>query len=215
MAAPKSGKIDLRGQVAIITGAARGIGRAVALSLAREGADIVASDILSVEETVSMVKQMGRSAIGILCDVTKPEDVQRMVQRTEEEYGKVDILATCAGVCERTIAENVSPEEWDFVLRVNLKGTFLCMQAVYPKMKERVYCKIVAIGSYNVYVNAVAPGPVHTDMTVGWPYQDDMSPLQRLGEPEDIAESVVFLASQASNWITGLTLDVNGGMLMT
>jgi NAD(P)-dependent dehydrogenase (short-subunit alcohol dehydrogenase family) len=130
-----------------------------------------------------------------------------------------------------------------------LKGTFLCCQEVYPKMKGNGYGKIVAIGSiaakvggvisgphyvaskggvqslvkwfaqdgaaYNVYINTVAPGPVRTDMTEGYPYNDKMSPLNRLGEPEDIAEAVLFLSSQASNWITGITLDVNGGMLMT
>jgi 3-oxoacyl-[acyl-carrier protein] reductase len=245
----KSGKINLTNQVAIVTGASGGIGRAVALSLAREGANVVASDLTPVEETLLMIKKNGGNAIGVKCDVTKKEDIQNLVQLAEETFGDVKILVTAAGVCERTGADDISESEWEFVQNVNLKGTFLCCQAVYPKMKANGYGKIVTVGSiagkvggvisgphyvaskggvhsmvkwfaqdgaaHNVYVNAVAPGPVRTKMTLDWPYHDEMSPLNRLGEPEDIAEAVLFLSSQASNWITGITLDVNGGMLMS
>lgn len=247
--AKKSGKIDLTNQVAIVTGASGGIGRAVALTLAREGACIVASDIASVEDTVTTINQTGGKAIGLKCDVTKKEDIQNMVKIAEETFGDVSILVTAAGVCERTSVSEISDAEWDFVQNVNLKGTFLCCQEVYPKMKGNGYGKIVTIGSiaakvggvisgphyvaskggvqalvkwfaqdgaaHNVYINTVAPGPVRTDMTEGFPYHDEMSPMKRLGEPEDIAEAVLFLSSQASNWITGITLDVNGGMLMS
>ncbi|WP_257352285.1 SDR family NAD(P)-dependent oxidoreductase [Pseudalkalibacillus decolorationis] len=245
----KSGKIDLSGQVAIVTGASRGIGKAVAISLAREGAEVIASDILPVDDTIESIRTLGSKAIGVTCDITNQEEVDNMVGLAEKEFGKIDILVTCAGLCERTSSDDISHMEWDKVMDVNLKGTFLCCQAVYPKMKANNYGKIVTIGSiagkvggvisgphyvaskggvhamvkwfakdgatHNVFVNSVAPGPVYTDMTSGFPYSDSMAPLQRLGEPEDIAEAVLFLSSQASNWITGITLDVNGGMLMS
>lgn len=245
----KSGKINLANQVAIVTGASGGIGRATALTLAREGASIVASDLGSVAETVEAIRENGGQAIGVKCDVTKQQDIKEMVNLAEETYGDVNILVTAAGICERTGAADITESEWDFVQNTNLKGTFLCCQAVYPKMKENGFGKIVTIGSiagrvggvisgphyvaskggvhslvkwfaldgapHNVYINAIAPGPIRTNMTEGWPYRDEMSPLKRLGEPEDIAEAVLFLSSQASNWITGITLDVNGGMLMS
>jgi 3-oxoacyl-[acyl-carrier protein] reductase len=247
--AKKSGKIDLTNQVAIVTGASGGIGRAAALTLAREGASIVAGDIASVDDTVSDIYESGGKAIGVTCDVTKKDDIKNMVQLAENTFGDVSILVTAAGVCKRTSVTDISESEWDFIQNVNLKGTFLCCQEVYPRMKRNGYGKIVTIGSiaakvggvisgphyvaskggvqslvkwfaqdgasHNVYINTVAPGPVRTVMTEGFPYYDEMSPLNRLGEPEDIAEAVLFLSSQASNWITGITLDVNGGMLMT
>ncbi|KLT16016.1 hypothetical protein AA980_20960 [Neobacillus vireti] len=241
--------MDLTNQTAIVTGASGGIGRATAIALAREGANVVASDLTSVDETVLLIKENAGNAIGVKCDVTKKEDIQNMVRLAVETFGDISILVTAAGVCERTGSDDISELEWNFVQNVNLKGTFLCCQAVYPKMKENGYGKIVTVGSiagkvggvisgphyvaskggvhamvkwfaqdgapHNVYINAVAPGPVRTNMTEDWPYRDEMSPLKRLGEPEDIAESVLFLSSQASNWITGITLDVNGGMLMS
>ncbi|WP_085992179.1 SDR family NAD(P)-dependent oxidoreductase [Oceanobacillus senegalensis] len=244
----KSGKIDLTSQVAIVTGAEGGIGRSVALTLAREGAKIVATDIRNPENIVTEINDNGGQAIGVICDVTSEKDIKMMVERVKETYGKIDILVTSAGIASKASFYEISDSEWDAIQDVNLKGTYLCLKEVYPIMKEKGKGKIVTLSSiagrmggvlsgphygaakggvlsltkwfandgaiYNVYVNCVAPGPVNTDMTKEWPYSAEKIPLKRLGEPEDIAEAVLFLSSQASNWITGYTLDVSGGLIL-
>lgn len=249
MVAPISSKIDLHGRTALVVGAARGIGQAIAFALAREGADIIASDQMDTRETESSIAATGRKVIGVRCDVSKKQDVTQLVDKALAEFGNIDILASCAGVCHRTALSDLDEGEWDRELAINLKGTFLIVQAVIPHMKARKYGKIVCIGSIagkvggvisgphyvaskggihafikwvakdaasdSVYINGIAPGPVKTTMTDGFPYYDDMAPLGRLGDVEDIAEAALFLASQASNWITGIVLDVNGGMLMS
>ena len=245
MTVPMSGKIDLRGQVALVTGAARGIGRVVALTLAREGADVIVSDVIDTKETVEAIQVLQRRALGINCDVSNKKEVTKMVERGMQEFGKIDILVNCAAVPARQGLADVDEEEWDRVLNINLKGTFFVVQALLPHMKARKYGKIVCIGSLagkisgvhsgphyvaskggvhafikwaakdaaasSVYINGIAPGAVQTAMLDGLSYPDSAFPLQRLGAAEDIAEAALFLASQASNWITGIVLDVNGG----
>jgi len=247
---PVSGPINLAGKIAIVTGSARGIGRAACLALAREGANILACDVLAVDETVAEIRKKKQKAIGLKCDVTKPEDVTQVVDRTMKEFGKVDIMVNNAGVMGKTglPIEKITLQDWDFHLNINLKGPFLFCQAVWPIMTKQGFGKIVCIGSIagkiggvlagpdycaskgglhamvkclakkgaaaGIYVSGIAPGPIRTPMTKDEPYQDEMVPLGRLGEPEDIAEAVVFLSSAASNFITGTILDVNGGMLM-
>lgn len=251
MEAPISGPIDLGGKVAIVTGGSRGIGRATSIALAREGADIVACDVLPTDETVTAVKKQHRKALGLRCDITHKEEVSGVVDRTVGEFGRVDILVNNAGVMAKTGTpiEDISLEDWDYHLSINLKGAFLFCQAVWPIMAKQESGKIVCIGSIagkvggvlagpdycaskggvhtmvkwlakkgtslGIYVNGIAPGPIVTPMTKDEPYKAEMVPLGRLGRPEDIAEVVVFLASSASNFMTGNTLDVNGGMLMT
>lgn len=249
MKAPISGKIDLNGQVAVVTGAARGIGRAVALTLAREGADLIVSDVIDTSETEGAIRGFQRRVLGIKCDISRKIEVEHVVQSGIREFGKIDILASCAGIsggnfAQRGIAD-LSDDEWDHLLNINLKGTFFVMRAILPHMKEKKYGKVVLIGSLagkmggvysgphyvaskggihglvkwayknaadsSVFVNGIAPGPVKTAMLEGLAYPDDALPLKRLGEPEDIAEAALFLVSQASNWITGIVLDVNGG----
>ncbi len=248
MAPPNSGKIDLKGQAALVTGSARGIGRGIALALAREGADLCLSDLIDTRETASAVRSLGRRAIENRCDVSRKDNVISMVDQAIREFGKIDILISCAAICHRTHIKDLSEEEWDNELAVNLKGTFLVVQAVLPHMKERNYGKIICLGSvagkvgglisgphyvaskgaihafikwvakdaaaHSIYVNGIAPGPVETEMTKGFPYSAGMVTLKRLGTTEDIAEAALFLSSQASNWITGMVLDVNGGMTM-
>jgi NAD(P)-dependent dehydrogenase (short-subunit alcohol dehydrogenase family) len=245
-----SGPVDLTGRIAIVTGGARGIGRATCLTLAREGAHVVVCDVLPLAETLAQIQKQKRKAVGLKCDVTDQQQVTQVVDRAVTEFGKIDILVSNAGVMGKTgiPIENISLGDWDLHLNINLKGAFLFCQAVWPIMIKQGWGKIVCIGSIagkiggvlagpdycaskagihamvkslakrgassGIYVNAVAPGPIRTPMTQNEPYKDEMVPLGRLGEPEDIAEAVLFLASAASNFITGTILDVNGGLLM-
>lgn len=258
---PISRKGDLKGLVAIVTGGARGIGRACALALAREGADVAVSDVESPERTVTEIRNLGRKAFGLRTDVSKKSEVGRMVETVLREFGKIDILVNNAGTCQRVTLEEISEEQWDRDINTILKGSFLCTQAVLPHMKKQGKGKIVNIssisgkiggavskktddpalrgsrsgpayaaakgglialtkwiakdvGAYGIYVNSVAPGGVNTLMTKGFAYPVNDLPIARMGEPDDIAEAVVFLSSSASNYITGQTLNVDGGWVM-
>jgi 3-oxoacyl-[acyl-carrier protein] reductase len=252
-----SGRADLRGQVAIITGAARGIGQACALALAAEGADIVAADLGSSSETVAQVGKLGRRARDVPTDVTRRDALSRLVERTIAEFGRIDILVNNAGTLARVGVEDTTDEIWDRDVNTTMRGTFYCIQAVLPHMKSRRAGKIVNISSVSgkiggvvsqaagtsrgrsgpayaaakagvlaltkwvakdvghdgIYVNAITPGGVETEMTRGFDYNVQNIPIARMGRPEDIAQAVVFLASQMSNYITGAVLDVNGGIV--
>jgi 3-oxoacyl-[acyl-carrier protein] reductase len=245
---PISGAINLHGQTAIVTGGARGIGAAIARTLAREGANVVVCDILPTNPIVSELKNKGQSCIGFTCDVTKQEQVDDLIQTTLNHFSTIDILVAGAGIVERTSLLKLKLEEWNRVIEVNLTGMFLTVQAAYRQMEKKGYGKIVCLGSISgkvggiisgphyvaskggihsfiksvakeaapigVYINGIAPGPVKSEMTDGLPYDQETIPLGRLGEPEDIAEATLFLVSQASNFITGQVLNVNGGLLM-
>lgn len=247
MASPKSEKINLEGQVALVTGAANGIGKAVARTLAREGADLVISDLKQTSDTETEIKALGRQVTSISCDVSKKTEVGRLVDQIIKQNERLDIVVHCAGVpgCRMDNFLELPEEEWNRVIDINLKGTFLVLQSVLPHMIAKNYGKIVCLGSlaatigsvnsgpqyiaskggihalikwackmgaeHSVFVNGIAPGPVQTDMIKGLTYPDHLLPLQRLGETEDIAEAALFLVSQASNWMTGIILDVNGG----
>lgn len=254
--------MSLRGRAAVITGGARGIGRACALALAREGADIALADLLPMDETLRAVEALGRQALGIKTDVTKKAEVHRMVEQVIQRFGKIDILVNNAGTCARVPLEELTEEQWDRDVDTIMKGTFLCTQAVYPHMKKNGYGKIINIasisgriggavsragegvegkrgrsgpgyaaakggviaftrwvakdaGCYGIYVNAIAPGGIDTEMTKGYIYPVEALPISRMGRPEDVAEAVVFFASDASNYITGQTLNVDGGWVMS
>lgn len=243
-----SSRIDLTSQTAIVTGGAKGIGASVARTLAREGANVVVSDIISTENVVNEIVSNGGTAISNLCDITNERQVNKLVNQTIERFGKIDILVANAGIVDRENLADLTIDNWKRVIDVNLTGTFITVQAVYKHMRERRYGKIVCIGSvaghvggvisgphyvaskggihsfvkraakeaasYGIYINGIAPGPVNSDMTKGWHYKPEEIPLKRLGEPEDIAEAALFLSSQASNYITGIILDVNGGIYM-
>src|SRR5262245_48187028 len=252
-----SARVDLRGQVAIITGAARGIGQACALALAAEGADIVSADLGPSAETVSRVTALGRRALDLPTDVTRRESVKHLIEVALAEFGRIDILVNNAGTLARVGIEDTTDELWDRDVNTTLRGTFYCIQAVLPHMKERRSGKIVNISSISgkiggvasravgskfgrsgpayaaakagvlaltrwvakdvgregSYVNAIAPGGVETEMTRGYDYGVESIPIPRMGQPEDIAQAVVFLASQMSNYVTGAVLDVNGGIV--
>ncbi|MCX5820526.1 MAG: 3-oxoacyl-ACP reductase FabG [Deltaproteobacteria bacterium] len=253
--------MKLKDKVAILTGGARGIGKACALALAKEGAHVCVTDIIPMEETLNEIKSLGREALGITTDVSKKGDVLAMVAQVIEKFGKIDILVNNAGTCQRVPLEELTEEQWDRDVNTIMKGTFLCTQAVYPHMKKSGSGKIVNIasisgkiggavskkgagvegkrgrsgpayaaakggviaftkwvakdaGCYGIYVNAIAPGGIETDMSKGFVYPIEDLPISRMGKPEDVAQMVVFLASDASNYTTGQTINVDGGWVM-
>jgi 3-oxoacyl-[acyl-carrier protein] reductase len=247
----------LTGQVAIVTGAARGIGQACAWALAAEGADLVTADLGPSEATLVRARELGRRVLDVPTDVSRRDAVHRLVERVLAEFGRIDILVNNAGTLARTGVEDTTDELWDRDVNTILRGTFLCIQTVLPHMKERQSGKIVNISSVSgkiggvasraagsntgrsgpayaaakagvlaltrwvakdvgregIYVNAIAPGGVETEMTRGYDYGVENIPIPRMAQPEDVAQAVVFLASQMSNYITGAVLDVNGGIV--
>jgi 3-oxoacyl-[acyl-carrier protein] reductase len=246
--------LELAGKVALVTGAAQGIGKAVALLLARHGADIAVSDVNleKAEETVREIQAIGRRSMAIRSDVSRLDDVERMVQTILEQMGKIDILVNNAGVARDKLILRMTEEDWDMVLDVNLKGTFHCTKAVVRHMSKQRSGKIVNIASVvgemgnvgqanysaskagvigltktiarefaqrGINVNAIAPGYIETPMTEALPEKakeelKKMIPMERLGLPEDVAQAVLFLVSEASSYITGQVVNVNGGIYM-
>jgi 3-oxoacyl-[acyl-carrier protein] reductase len=245
----------LKDRVAIVTGAAKGIGKAVAFAFVREGAKVALIDVEGerLKNLQEEIRKGGGEALAIPCDVSKASDVQQMVERTREAFGRIDILVNNAGIIRRGTIETVTEEDWDRVIAVNLKGPFLCSKAVAETMKKQGYGKIVNVSSiagklgditsapgygpskagldaltktlarqlapYGILVNGVAPHAIETEMSAEWPPEKrkaivDAIPLKRLGKPEDVAEAVLFLASDSAAFITGEILDVNGGALM-
>ncbi len=270
--------LSLEGQVAIVTGARRGIGRAIALALAQAGADVAVSDIViedgELETTAQEIRKSGRRSLAIKTDVTQKTDVDALVEKSEKELGPIDVLVNNAGIGQlvgesgvsgivgadqpsstvRTGWIPTSEDVWDKVIDTHLKGTNLCCQAVAPRMIERQKGNIINIssvmaftggsfvvayssakaaiimftrglardlGRYKIRVNAIAPGYIKTEMTrLVWNNPDvlklweDRTPLGRLGEPGEIASVALFLASDASSFITGQTIVADGGYLL-
>jgi 3-oxoacyl-[acyl-carrier protein] reductase len=247
--------MKLKNRVAIVTGAARGIGKAVALTLVREGAKVALIDVEKerLEALKEEIEKNGGQVAAIVCDITKSSEVQAMVQQVQVRFGRIDILVNNAGIIRRGTIETVTEEDWDRVIEVNLKGTFNCCKAVVPIMKQQGYGKIVNVSSiagklgditsapgygpskagmdaltktlarqlaqYGINVNGVAPHAIETEMSAQWSDERRKEiiasiPLGRLGKPDDVAEAVLFLASDEASFITGEILDVNGGALM-
>jgi 3-oxoacyl-[acyl-carrier protein] reductase len=250
MKAPISGPIDLEGQVALVTGASQGIGRATCLALSRERARVAAIDIQPGHQTAGVIGSTDREVLELTCDIRERASISKAVHKVVDTWGRLDILVNNAGILGESALrfEEYTDDDWDRILQTNLRGTFLMSQAVWPYMRSQKSGKIICMGSiagriggvlagahycsskggihsfvkwaakrgaqYGIYVNGIAPGPIETPMTVGQPYKDEMVPLGRLGQPEDIAEVIIFLASQASNFITGCIIDANGGIFM-
>jgi len=250
--------MDLKDKVAIITGARRGMGRTHALVLAKAGAKVVVSDISleDCQKVVDEIKSNGGEAIAVKCDVTKKEEVDEMVRKTVEQFGKLDILVNNAGICQFKPFLELTEEEWDRTLNINLKGYFLCAQAAAKEMAKQKSGVIVNIASVamgqvgvgfpalahycaakggivamtetlalelaplNIRVNAIAPGMIDTPM-VESSKQDPKTmeatlvrvPLHRMGKPEEVSNLVLFLVSDASSYITGSTVVIDGGWL--
>jgi 3-oxoacyl-[acyl-carrier protein] reductase len=244
---------ELAGRVAFVTGAARGIGLAVATALNQRGASVAVADVdLPALETAT--QSLGDRALAVEADVSRQVDVRRAIERTVDHFGALDILVNNAGICPLCDFADVTEEEWDRVLAINLKGAFFCCQAVLPHVRRSgprgrvvnissvagqsggvlapihysaskagliVLTKTLAriLAPDRATVNCVAPGTTATDLTDAW--AEDMReqvratiPLGRLGQPEEIAEAVCFLVSDRAAFITGATLDVNGGLFI-
>ncbi len=247
--------MKLKDRVAIVTGAARGIGKAVALTLIREGAKVALVDVERerLEALKEDIEKKGGQAAAFVCDITKSSEVLAMVQQALANFGRIDILVNNAGIIRRGTIETVTEEDWDRVIAVNLKGTFNCSKAVVETMKKQRYGKIINVSSiagkmgditsapgygpskagidaltktlarqlasYGINVNGVAPHAIETEMSAQWSEERRKEiiasiPLGRLGKPEDVAEAVLFLASDQASFITGEILDVNGGAWM-
>ena len=247
---------DLNGKVAIVTGAGGGMGLAIARRLASGGAKVVANDISldSAERTVGDLANAGHKAVAVAGDVSAAGDVRRLVDETLERFGAIHVLVNNAGVLRPTRVVDMEEEEWDLIIRVNLKGTYLCSRAVLPVMQQQGWGRIVNMSSTagrststvggahytaskagvlgftrhlaremardGITVNAVCPGLIDTDMVRSTINQEQMDayaerfPAGRVGEPREVAEVVAFLASERTAYITGASLDINGGALM-
>ena len=247
--------MKFRNRVGIITGAARGIGKVIALTFVREGAKVALVDVdkEKLETLKNEIEKKKGKVMTISCDIANSSDVRKMVGEVHHTLHRIDILVNNAGVIRRGTIETVTEEEWDRVIEVNLKGTFNCCQAVVEIMKSQGHGKIVNIssiagklgditsapgygpskagvdaltktlarqlGRYGINVNAVSPHAIETEMSAQWSEERKKEiitsiPLGRLGKPEDVAEAVLFLASDQASFITGEILDVNGGALM-
>jgi 3-oxoacyl-[acyl-carrier protein] reductase len=247
--------MQLTGRVAIVTGAARGIGAATAVLLAENGAHVAVSDI-DVELASTVVQQItaaGGSAHSFACDVSKPVQVDALVAHVVERWGKLDILVNNAGICPRISVEDMTEEWFDRITNVNMKSVFFLTRAAAEAMKAHGFGRVVNVSStggrvggihnatvysatkagilsmtkslarhyapYNILINAVAPGAVDTRMfesisPEGVANYIETIPLKRLAQPAEIAQSILPLCMPEMTWVTGATLDVNGGVVM-
>jgi 3-oxoacyl-[acyl-carrier protein] reductase len=247
--------MKLAGKVALVTGGGQGIGRVLTLALAQAGADVAVADLdfPAAEAVVAEVQSVGRRAIAVAVDVTARPAVEAMVAATVEALGALHILINNAGIFAIVPVSRISEEEWDRTMAVNLKGVFLCSQAVLPPMRRSGGGRIINMASVSglvgavgfshyaaskagvigftkalarevapmgITVNAIAPGIIdnettrHTFPSSALQAYTAQVPLHRLGSPEDLAGLVIFLASEASAYITGQVYAVDGGYTM-
>jgi 2-deoxy-D-gluconate 3-dehydrogenase len=248
---------SLSGEVAIVTGGKRGIGREIALALAGAGADVaVCTRVVEgggLEAVVEEIKRLGRRSLGIQADTSRKADVDRMVQKVMDQFGHIDILINNAGALIKAGFLEMSEDVWDKHMEVNLKGYYLFSQAVAKRMVERkkgciiniasdlafkavpgmsAYCVSKAgiimltralaqeLGQYGIRVNAIAPGMIRTELSrPNWSdpaflkFMESITPLGRIGELSEVVGAALLLASNASSYISGNTILVNGGGL--
>jgi NAD(P)-dependent dehydrogenase (short-subunit alcohol dehydrogenase family) len=253
----KGGKVvsgQLQGRVALVTGGGSGIGRATALTFAREGAHVVVSDVAveGGEETVGLVKAAGGDASFVAADVSKAADVEQLIRRTVETYGRVDCAHNNAGILRGGPLHKTSEEEWSAVLAVNLTGVWLCMKyeiaqmlrqggggaivntssgaglvgspnAAYTASKFGVVgltkSAAMVYGARGIRINAVCPGWIDTPMVHDGMEDAEalaqriaMEPIGRIGTPDEVAEAVVWLCSDAASFVLGVAMPVDGGL---
>ncbi len=246
--------MTLTGKTAVVTGSAQGIGQAIAITLAQEGADVVVADLNAnrCAETVDRIQELGKKALAVSVNVGDWDQVKSTIDRAQQEWERIDILVNNAGITRDGLLIRMKDEDWQSVLQVNVTGTFYCMKAVLPTMSRQRSGRIVNIASIvgaignigqanysaskaavigltktvareyasrNVTVNAVAPGFIDTAMTQDLSAETkeallNQIPLNRLGQPSDVADAVSFLCSEKAGYITGHVLHVNGGMHM-
>jgi 3-oxoacyl-[acyl-carrier protein] reductase len=246
---------DLKGRIAIVTGAARGIGFAAAEKLAENGASVVLGDLNEplVQEAAGRLKAKGYEALAVRMDVGRNDSIREAIAAAVKAFGGIDIVVNNAGILSALSIEEMTREEWDKVLNVNLGGTFFVIQAALPFLKKSQNPRIINISSltgrnggfegsmcyaaskggvisitrgmarrlapFNITVNAVCPGPTETEILKGYTSeaqerQRNVSLLRRLGQPEEIAAAICYLASTEAAFVTGAMLDVNGGAHM-
>ena len=245
--------MKLKDKVAIITGAGRGIGHAIALEFINEGAKVILLDVdtKKTKEVEAQIKHLKGDATFMKCDVTSQKQIMKCVKETLKKHQKIDILVNCAGLFNQKPITEITEKEWDSIITTNLKGTFLCTKSVANHMIDRRKGKIIMVSSiagkaglvntsafssanggiinltkeltqelspHNININAVSPGIITTtlmqDMLDDPKTKEDLLakiPMNRFGTPEEIADSVVFLASSDSDFITGHNLVVDGG----
>jgi NAD(P)-dependent dehydrogenase (short-subunit alcohol dehydrogenase family) len=246
---------SLNGRIALVTGGSRGIGRAIALALAHAGADVAISGRTTsqLQDTTGEINVLGRKALAVTADVSKVQNIEKMIDTVVKEFGKVDILVNNAGINKRTPSLEMTEELWDSIIDTNLKAAFFCSQAAGRHMLKQKKGKIINIGSltsqigmativpygasktgilgltralaaewarYGINVNAIGPGYHETDLTrpllqnKEWRAKlDPRIPLGRVGTTEDLMGVAVFLASDASDYVSGEIIYVDGGFL--
>ena len=246
---------NLTGRKALVTGAGRGIGRVLALTLAEAGCDVclLGTTMENIEAVANEIHQLGHKGIAIQTDVSRKEQVDKAFLQTAEQLGGLDICVNNAGVSmreSRRSAEEMTEEEWDRIIDINLKGVFLCAQAAAQIMIPQRQGSIINIASmsaftvnvpqkqaayntskagvsmltkalavewaqYGIRVNSICPGYIKTDMLLNathlFPIWESLTPLGRIGNPEELSGAVIYLASEASSYMTGHDLVVDGG----
>jgi len=248
--------MNLEGQIALVNGAASGIGEAAANSLARHGCTVVLTDIQEepLNKVTECLKGTGFRALKFKLDVTKSDEIDFVVSQVIKEFGRIDILVQCSGIYTYSPFLEMSEKMFDDTIRVNLKGTYFCCQRVAREMVRKEYGRIICLastagqrggtmgrshygaskggviaicksmanelGPFGITVNAIAPGLIYTNMSKDRIAESDqdrlLAPLaiKRIGVADDVAGAVTFLASKEAGYITGATIDVNGGGLM-
>jgi len=249
--------MELAGKVALVTGASRGMGEAIALKLASLGSKVVvnyvaieASNKVDADNLVESIISLGGEAMSIEADIRDSEAVKGMVEQVTDKWSKIDILVNNAGISRDTLLLRMSDDAWDDVINTNLRGAYLCTKFALRSMMRQEWGRIINIasvsgivgnigqsnyaaskggliaftksvaremGSRNITVNAVAPGYIITGMTDKLPSERKdailaMIPLQRFGQPEDVAELVAFLATDRAGYITGQAITIDGGL---
>jgi len=243
---------DLSGQVAVVTGASQGLGKAIAIGLATNGATVacVARSADKLAATVAEIEAAGGKGVAVACDVTDREATDAAIKKIADDHGRLDILVNNAGITRDKTMRGMSDEEWDSVIATNLTSCFVCCRAAAGIMRKKKYGRIINMASVSglignqgqanysaskagmigmtrtmskelvnrgVTVNAVAPGFIASEMTESMPVGilDEVIksiPAKRIGDPEDVAAAVLFLASPAAGYISGQTIVVDGGM---